>query len=62
MIARFSPSGEMLWRKFIINQSHGGQGDFCYVRNMKMVGDSSIMWQLSSLRLICIIRIEQPII
>ena len=43
VIAKFSPSGEMLWHKVIIDQSPGGQGRECLVRDMKMVGDSSIM-------------------
>ena len=43
VIAKFSPSGEMLWHKVIIDQSLGGQGRECLVRDMKMVGDSSIM-------------------
>ena len=43
VIAKFSPSGEMLWHKVIIDQSLGGQGGSGFVRDMKMVGDSSIM-------------------
>ncbi|MCQ2261448.1 MAG: hypothetical protein MJZ77_08680, partial [Bacteroidales bacterium] len=42
VIAKFSPSGEMLWHKVIIDQSASHDED-CYLRDMKMVGDSSIM-------------------
>ena len=42
VIAKFSPSGEMLWHKVIIDQSSTYAHD-CIVRDMKMVGDSSIM-------------------
>ena len=42
VIAKFSPSGEMLWHKLIIDQSSTYAHD-CVVRDMKMVGDSSIM-------------------
>ena len=42
VIAKFSPSGEMLWHKLIIDQSPS-QGRCCWVRDMKMVGDSSIV-------------------
>ena len=42
VIAKFSPSGEMLWHKLIIDQPPS-QGRYCWVRDMKMVGDSSIM-------------------
>lgn len=42
VIAKFSPSGEMLWHKLIIDQSPS-RVENCYLRDMKMVGDSSIM-------------------
>ena len=42
VIAKFSPSGEMLWHKLIIDQSPS-RVENCYLRDMRMVGDSSIM-------------------
>ena len=38
VIAKLSPSGELLWHKAIYNGKHG-----CYAHALRMVGDSSIM-------------------
>lgn len=42
VIAKISSTGEMVWQKVIIDQSPGNNKS-CYLRDMKMVGDSSIM-------------------